>query len=92
MGGRSLPKLRSYSMNDYMNGGAEQFAPIPPVTFYKKSAAFQRAAEVFVFIETEPLSICYTPFEIPVSDNQAYFTAPGALHQKRSAMAPGPSS
>src|SRR5262245_23745957 len=28
LGNRRVPKLRSYSMNDYLNGGAEQFAPV----------------------------------------------------------------
>lgn len=86
IGGRRVPKLRSYSMNDYLNGGFEQYAPVPPVKFYKRSAEFQKPSSLFVFIEVEPLSICYTPFEIPVSDTQAYFTAPGALHDKRSGV------
>jgi type II secretory pathway pseudopilin PulG len=86
MGMQRVRKLRSYSMNDYMNGGVQQFAPVPPVTFYKRNSHFRRAAEVFVFMETEPNSICYTPFEIPTSDFQTYFTAPGALHRKRSAV------
>ena len=82
VGGRRVDKLRSYSMNDYLNGGVEQFAPVPPVTFYKRNSDFRRPAELFVFIDVEPLSICYTPFEIPVSNSQAYFTAPGALHNR----------
>src|SRR5262245_1590913 len=82
MGSRRVEKLRSYSMNDYLNGGVEQYAPVPPVTFYKRNSGFRRAAELFVFIDVEPLSICYTPFEIPTSDSQSYFTAPAALHDK----------
>ena len=83
MGSRRVPKLRSYSMNDYLNGGAQQYAPVPPITFYKRASEFRRPAELFVFMDVEPLSICYTPFEIPVANTQAYFTAPGALHGKR---------
>jgi prepilin-type N-terminal cleavage/methylation domain-containing protein len=86
VGIRRVPKLRSYSMNDYLNGGAEQYAPIPPVTFYKRNSEFRRPAELFVFIDVEPLSICYTPFEIPVVNTQNYFTAPGALHDKRAGV------
>lgn len=86
IGSRRVPKLRSYSMNDYLNGGVQQFAPIPPVTFYKKAAEFGKPAELFVFIDVEPLSICYTPFEIPVRNTQEYFTAPGALHDKKSGV------
>ncbi len=84
--GRRAPKLRSYSMNDYLNGGAEQFAPIAPVTFYKRNSQFIKPSELFVFIDVEPLSICYTPFEIPISNTQTYFTAPGALHDKKSGV------
>jgi prepilin-type N-terminal cleavage/methylation domain-containing protein len=85
LGGRRVPKLRSYSMNDYMNGGASQYKPVPPVFFYQRDAEFGRAAQLFVFIEAEPLSICYTPFEIPPSDGQSFFTAPGGLHSRQRA-------
>src|SRR5262245_58940133 len=64
VGKRRVEKLRSYSMNDYLNGGVEQYAPRPPVTFYKRSTGFQKPAELFVYLDVEPLSICYTPFEI----------------------------
>jgi hypothetical protein len=73
-------------MNDYLNGGAEQYAPIPPVTFYKRNSEFGRPSELFVFIDVEPLSICYTSFEIPVANTQSYFTAPGALHDRKTGM------
>ena len=84
--GRRIPKLRSYSMNDYLNGGAQQYAPVPPITFYKRASAFRRASELFVFMDVEPLSICFTPFEIPIANTQDYFTAPGALHSKNSGV------
>jgi type II secretory pathway pseudopilin PulG len=83
VGGKRVPKLRSYSMNDYMNGGAQEYAPVPPVFFYRRDSDFRRAAQLFVFIESEPLSICYTPFEIPTSDSQTFFTAPGGLHSRQ---------
>jgi prepilin-type N-terminal cleavage/methylation domain-containing protein len=78
-----IKKLRSYSMNDYMNGGAQQYAPVPPVFFYRRDSDFRRAGELFVFIESEPLSICFTPFEIPTSDSQPFFSAPGGLHSRQ---------
>lgn len=83
--GKPVPKLRSYSMNDYMNGGAQQYAPLPPVFFYRRDSELHRAAQLFVFIEAEPFSICYTPFEIPTSDSQSFFTAPGGLHSRQRA-------
>ena len=86
MGAQRVPKLRSYSMNDYLNGGVEQFAPVPPITFYKRASEFLLPATLFVFIDVEPASICYTPFEIPVANTQSYFTAPGAMHDKNSGV------
>jgi prepilin-type N-terminal cleavage/methylation domain-containing protein len=83
VGAQPVKKLRSYSMNDYMNGGAQQYAPVPPVFFYTRDSQFRRASELFVFIEAEPQSICYTPFEIPTSDTGEFFTAPGGLHSQR---------
>lgn len=85
-GRRRVPKLRSYSMNDYLNGGPQQFAPIPPVTFYTRNSNFNKPSDLFVFIDADPMSICYTPFEIPVSNRQNYFTAPGALHDRKSGV------
>jgi NAD-dependent deacetylase len=85
-GTQSLPKLRSYSMNDYLNGDVQEFALRPPITFYKKSQEILEPSRVFVFIDVEPASCCYTPFEIPVMDNQSYFTAPGSLHSRKTGV------
>lgn len=85
-GARRQQKLRSYSMNDYLNGGVQQFAPRAPITFYKKVSQVLEPSRVFVFIDVEPASCCFTPFEIPVADNQTYFTAPGALHGRKTGM------
>ena len=73
-------------MNDYLNGGAQQFAPRPPIKFYKNGSELLDPSRTFVFIDVEPSSCCYTSFEIPVSDAQAYFTAPGALHNRRTGV------
>jgi prepilin-type N-terminal cleavage/methylation domain-containing protein len=86
VGARRVPKVRSYSMNDYLNGGTQQFAPIAPVTFYKRNSDFRTPSMLFVFIDVEPASICYTPFEIPPVNNQSYFTAPGSLHDRRTGV------
>jgi prepilin-type N-terminal cleavage/methylation domain-containing protein len=86
VGNRKVLKLRSYSMNDYLNGNSDQFAAPPPLFFYKKSSQLQRAAQIFVFIDADPGTICYVPFEIPTANNATFFTAPGALHDRRSAV------
>src|SRR2546428_1508135 len=58
VGTRRVPKLRSYSMNDYLNRGVQQYAPIPPVAFYKRNSEFGQPAGVFVFLDWEPPSLC----------------------------------
>ena len=73
-------------MNDYLNGNSDQYSAPPPLFFYKKNSQFQRAAQIFVFIDSDPGTICYVPFEIPIANNATFFTAPGALHDRRSAV------
>jgi len=86
VGKKRLPRLRSYSMNDYVNGGEEQFTVVAPIYFYKRASDFQKPSQLFVFIDADPSSACYTPFEIPTSNNQSFFTAPGSLHDKNSGV------
>ncbi len=45
-----------------------------------------RPSNTFVFIDVEPGSICFTPFRIPDSDTQPWFSAPGAMHAKGTAL------
>lgn len=79
-GGKRLPKLRSYSMNDYITppGGGSQGVQY----HYKTAWQMLKPSTTFVFIDAEPASICYTPFRIPNSDNDTWFTAPGAMHAR----------
>ncbi len=76
--GLTLPKLRSYSMNDYITpvGGGSWGAQY----HYKRAEDMRLPVTTFVFIDAEPGSICYTPFRIPDSDTEPWFTAPGAMH------------
>lgn len=76
--GVKLPKLRSYSMNDYITpvgGGSwgQQY-------HYRRMEDLIRPTTTFIFIDSEPASICYTPFRIPDTDREPWFTAPGAMH------------
>jgi prepilin-type N-terminal cleavage/methylation domain-containing protein len=83
-GGRTLPKIRSYSMNDYITppGGGSW-----GVRFhFRKAADMVRPSNTFVFIDVEPGSMCYTPFRIPDSDTQPWFSAPGAMHARGTAL------
>ncbi|HVY69526.1 MAG TPA: type II secretion system protein [Verrucomicrobiae bacterium] len=82
-GARKFPKLRSYSMNNYMSGGGQGalgYEPVAPTSYYKKGSDIARPSDIFVFIDVEPVTICYTPFEIPTRKNQAFFSGPGGLH------------
>src|SRR5262249_51460235 len=45
-GARLPPKLRSYSMNDYFNGGVDQFAPRPPIKVYKNASELLEPARL----------------------------------------------
>jgi hypothetical protein len=81
--GKQWRKLRSYSMNDHMNGGKSAFDEVPPLFFYKNASQLHAAAQTFLFIDGDPGTICFVPFEIPTAPNRPFFTAPGALHGKR---------
>jgi prepilin-type processing-associated H-X9-DG protein len=83
-GSRPLPKLRSYSMNDYITppgGGSwgNQY-------HYKLTSQILRPTGVFIFIDVEPGSMCYTPFRIPENDFELWFTAPGAMHGRGASL------
>jgi prepilin-type N-terminal cleavage/methylation domain-containing protein len=83
-GGKSVPKLRSYSMNDYITppGGGSWGVQF----HYKRASEMIKASTTFVFIDVEPGSLCYTPFRIPESDFEPWFSAPGAMHARNSAL------
>lgn len=80
-GGR-VKKLRSYSMNAAMGGGegSDPRPPPPRDLMYKRSSEFRNPANLFLFIDVEPLSICFGSFETPVNDG--LHSCPGALHDK----------
>jgi prepilin-type N-terminal cleavage/methylation domain-containing protein len=81
-----VPKLRSYSMNDMLNGDRDKSDAIPPLYFYKRIVQLLRPAQTFLFIDSDPGTICFAPFEIPTAENRPFFTAPGALHGKTSGV------
>jgi prepilin-type N-terminal cleavage/methylation domain-containing protein/prepilin-type processing-associated H-X9-DG protein len=79
-GGRVLPKLRSYSMNDYITPPGQDSWGVQ--FHFRKAGDMARPSNTFVFIDVEPGSMCYTPFRIPDSDTQQWFSAPGAMHAR----------
>ena len=83
-GGRVVPKIRSVSMNDYITPPGEgswgaQF-------HFRRTSDIRSPSTTFVFIDAEPGSMCYTPFRIPDTDTQPWFTAPGAMHGRGSEL------
>lgn len=79
-GSRTLPKIRSVSMNDYITppGGGSWGLKY----HFRKASDMVAPANTFVFIDVEPASICFTPFRIPDSDTQQWFSAPGSMHNR----------
>jgi prepilin-type N-terminal cleavage/methylation domain-containing protein/prepilin-type processing-associated H-X9-DG protein len=89
-GNTFVRKIRSYSMNGYLHGGSigggDQWAPPWPMDFYKRVTEFTTPGDVFIFIDVEPMSICYAPFEIPMYIGNPWFSAPGAMHNNRAVL------
>jgi prepilin-type N-terminal cleavage/methylation domain-containing protein/prepilin-type processing-associated H-X9-DG protein len=83
-GGKIVPKIRSYSMNDYITppGGGSWGNKY----HFLIASDMVMPSTTFVFIDAEPGSICYTPFRIPDSDTQPWFTAPGAMHSRGTSL------
>lgn len=85
-GRTTLPKLRSYSMNDLMTPpGPGRNNPNSPMQLRKGSDVL-RPSTTFVFTDVEPASICFTPFRVPVRDTEQWFNAPGAMHSRGSVL------
>jgi prepilin-type N-terminal cleavage/methylation domain-containing protein/prepilin-type processing-associated H-X9-DG protein len=82
--GRSVPKLRSYSMNDYITPPGEGSWGVQ--YHYRRAGDMLKPTGTFVFIDSEPGSMCYTPFRIPESDSEPWFTAPGAMHGRGASL------
>jgi prepilin-type N-terminal cleavage/methylation domain-containing protein/prepilin-type processing-associated H-X9-DG protein len=77
--GQTRPRLRTYSMNDSMNGN------MVASFHYQKAPDLQSPAGLFVFIDTEPWSNCWTPFLVP-EKGMPFFHLPGVLHDGKAAV------
>ena len=82
----AVPKLRSYSMNDYITPPGQNFRPRGVLPQFRKNADVQRPSTTFLFMDVEPASICFTPFRVPTVDTEPWFNAPGAMHLKSSVL------
>jgi prepilin-type N-terminal cleavage/methylation domain-containing protein len=83
-GGRTVLKLRSYSMNDYITppGGGSWGVKY----HFRRSTDLLNPANTFVFIDVEPGSMCFSTFRIPDSDSEPWFSAPGGMHVRGTAL------
>lgn len=80
-----VPKIRSYSMNDYITPPGppgQNFRQQTGAMLFRKGTDLMRPSNTFVFTDVEPASICFTPFHVPDSDGAGWFNAPGAMHGK----------
>lgn len=86
-GNAKVPKLRSYSMNGLVTppdaGGASRSGSMTP---FNLASNIRQPANTFVFIDVEPASICFQPFDIPATDSTSFFSAPGAMHARSSVL------
>jgi prepilin-type N-terminal cleavage/methylation domain-containing protein len=83
-GGKTEEKLRSYSMNSFISSPKDSI-----YRSFQKMVDIKEPANTFVFIDTEPASICYSPFIVPNTTNAPWFQAPGAMHGKASVISFG---
>jgi prepilin-type N-terminal cleavage/methylation domain-containing protein len=76
------PKIRSYSMNCYVGpiAGAQDFTPSSPYISFKRSADVARPADIFLFMDVNPDTICMPHFRV-LMDSESWFHAPSALHK-----------
>lgn len=81
IGSRSYPKLRSYSLNDILNGNMANFLPTERFGFYKRGSDILKPSDTLGFLDVEPTSICWTSFYIP--RNGQFWHGPGALHDRK---------
>lgn len=81
--GQRIPKLRSYSLNDFMNGNF--FKPTMPTFYYDRVDQILNPSSTFTFMDAEPASICFTPMVVPQM-NGRFYQGPGALHDRKAAV------
>ena len=79
--GATIPKIRSYSMNDSM-APLTRIATDPGPTPLRRASDILNPVETFVFMDVEPASICFSAFRVPVFDFVPWFNGPGSMHSR----------
>jgi prepilin-type N-terminal cleavage/methylation domain-containing protein len=94
MGGKMLPKIRSYAMNCYVGTPAgtmeEPFRPTAGYRYYTKSSQISTdtPANRFVFMDVNPANICSPAFGIDMAQD-IFFHYPSSLHRDSGIVAFG---
>jgi prepilin-type N-terminal cleavage/methylation domain-containing protein/prepilin-type processing-associated H-X9-DG protein len=69
VGGTFIPRVRTYALNSWMNWeyGNDDNNDTTHIVFHKTSdVAAHNPTEIFTFIDTSPVSVCYPAFEVPM--------------------------
>lgn len=90
IGGQNLPKIRSYGMNWFLGWSHEGAVRGEPSSkhrlFYKMSEITQPSpANVFVFVDVHPESICWPFFGVQMTPS--FFMFPASYHNRSSVFA-----
>ncbi len=90
-GGQELPRLRDYALNAYMAweipAGSAQISS-GCYTFSKSSdlAPFD-ASRIYTFVDTSPLSVCYSAFVLFMGNSGLFFHRPSVEHDNSGVLA-----
>ena len=80
----SLPPIRSYSLNAYLNWNSAPNELSPKYRIYEKTSDIvgRSPSELFVLMETHPDSLCYPAFVVYMQDSavDGFFHYPSSLH------------
>ena len=82
IGGTFQPRVRTYALNSYLNwtyGSINNNSPAC-INFAKSSeVAAHNPTEIFTFIDTSPVSVCFPAFEVPTV-SYIFFHRPAIEH------------
>ena len=77
-------RLRTYSLNSYMNWlpASDAYFANPAYRMFQREADFQGAdpSSLFTFVDTAPTSICQPSFVMFMGDSSYYYDRPTILH------------
>ena len=90
LGGANLPRVRNYSLNAFFNWEYPAAGPNSPAfhTFTKTSDyAAVNPSELFTFVDTAPLNICFSAFQLFMGDSGLFWHRPSVEHENSGTLA-----